>query len=865
MSTETTIESLSGTTVGSYALRDVVGKGGMGVVYKAHHSVLDREVCVKFLSAELGRHEKFRQQFEREARTLAKLSHPNVLTIHDMGTHGDACYLVTEYVRGGNLLDLRRRRSLGREELAGIVLGIGRGVAYVHRSGFLHRDLKPSNILVSESGDVKLVDFGIAMETAGQGAMKPTGSPGTLRFCAPEIIVGQPYDQKADQFSLAMTLFVFMAGNYPECGKKASELSSILPPAVDAVLERAMSLQPSVRFESVEKFCCSLLAGLLGLSEVPATLSRCPVPESDFHHGNLTPAIDSTTPPTASPIPLLGGGITPAPRASASAPAAASVSLPPPARNASARRWGAIAVAAVAGVLLAGSALAYLLASGGSHRATAMAEPESAPVAAVASMAAEPDALETAQAVGHPVAPVEATVATARPTIAAATPWQAAGRVSIASEPFSFLASGDGSTLYAATFHNGPPNSGKKAIPLYRVSGIAQGTPVARVFHQREFAPQQGYSGVAVSPETGDVYISIDAGEGKQGTVLCLDGSGQPRAGFGQLGILTLSKRSLGVAVAGGRLLVLVDWADVLVLDAATGRPDGLPLTAGQRLLLRDVAYDAQRDRVLAAGAGVLATWRLQSRQFEGAATLEENAVPRSMEGLTMDPGTGRAVVCLPSAVLEAAGRGAHVHVGNDPAMFLHAADAATIGWDTLVVSDLKGKCLHLFKRPGPAPQVAQAAPPSTPAWAPAPAAVPTQTPSPTPPPIIATSPATSPIITTAAVGQNVGQTVVLSGTVQSVRDSWSERAPNIMVLDDGIGTVDVVFWKDTRAGMDAGLLQPGTVVVLAGKATEFRGRPQVQLGGSAAIVRSIPTRINEQAIAVQATAAAFAASQPGQ
>jgi len=855
---ETSLAGMVGQSVGGYRLDEVVGKGGMGVVYRARQTALDREVCIKFLSPDLGHREEFRRQFEREAKTLAKLSHPNVLTVHDLGSHGDSHYLVTEFVRGGNLLDLRRRRALSAEELAGIVLCIGRGVSYIHRSGILHRDIKPSNILVSDAGDVRIVDFGIAMDVGGTHSV--AASSGTLRYRAPEIIVGRPFDQKADQFSLAMALFAFMTGNYPECGQKPSQLQRNLPPAVDPVLERGMHPNPADRFDTVEAFCCALIAGLLGLPEVPATYARCPVPESEFHHGNLTPLVESTPPtspaqdkPTTAPgVPkpspktqppssptrtgLPGGGLPPYIPAKPS---------PPPVPRPSSKRWIAVAAIAAVAVLAAAGLVAAL---GG-----AKTSPPRMPPPASRADAPTPPREQAPAPIGL-ASPADAPPAESN--------WTLAGTLDIPSESYSFLASADGTTLYAATFHNGPAGSPPRKLPLLRIRGIGAGKPMVQTFLEREFPPQRGYSGVAEHPATGDVYVSVDAGEGKPGTVLCLSPQGEPRPLFGKLGTLALPNRTLGVAVAGNALLVAVDWGQVLVLDASTGASSGAPLSAGKPVYLRDVACDAARDRVFAAGGGVVASWTLSTRQLQGVTTLREGIVPRSADAVGFDPSSGVAFASVPGAMLRSgAGQGETLGSG-----FQNPADAVAVGRDTLAVSDLSKKRIYLLNRAGTPLGVASS--PPTPMAPPFSAAVPRQTPAPNPAPPtpaptpVPTDPLPADFIKASALPSHQGKIVVLAGTVDSMRDAWNERAPSILALRDDSGTVEVVFWTNTRARIDETLLKPGQFVVVAGTAEVYRDRPQLQLGGPGAIARADQANHGLQATETLRMATAFISSQ---
>ncbi len=143
-------------------LLELLGRGGMGAVYKARQSALDRMVAVKILPPSLGRDRAFTDRFTREARALARLNHPHIVTVHDVGCTGDFCYFVMEYVDGVNLREALRTGQIDPAKALAIVRQICDALEYAHEEGIVHRDIKPENILIDRRGRVKIADFGLA-------------------------------------------------------------------------------------------------------------------------------------------------------------------------------------------------------------------------------------------------------------------------------------------------------------------------------------------------------------------------------------------------------------------------------------------------------------------------------------------------------------------------------------------------------------------------------------------------------------------------------------------------------------------------------------------------------------------------------
>jgi serine/threonine protein kinase len=199
---------------------EVLGRGGMGVVCRARQKTLDRDVALKILPPELGKDAAFAERFTREARALAKLSHPNVVTVHEAGQAGDLLYLVMEFVEGVNL---RQAQSAGRLDPAkalAIVPQICDALQYAHDHGVVHRDIKPENILIDRSGEVKIADFGLAKLLWPLPAdTRLTGTEqvmGTFHYLAPEQIrTPKDVDHRADIYSLGVVFYEMLTGELP--------------------------------------------------------------------------------------------------------------------------------------------------------------------------------------------------------------------------------------------------------------------------------------------------------------------------------------------------------------------------------------------------------------------------------------------------------------------------------------------------------------------------------------------------------------------------------------------------------------------------------------------------------------------------
>ena len=256
-----------------YELEELVGTGGMSSVYRARDRLLERRVAIKVLHEHYSRDEDYVERFRREARSAAKLSHPNIVTVIDRGEADGRQFIVFEYVDGENLKQLvgSKGRLPVREALE-LGIQIGRALAFAHTQGLVHRDVKPQNVLLA-GGDAKVTDFGIARSLDMQVGLTQTGTVlGTSEYISPEQATGRQVDARTDIYSLGAVLYELLAGQPPYSGDSFVSVAmrhvndpvpSItharpdVPLRVDAALRRALAKDPDDRFETMDELVAS--------------------------------------------------------------------------------------------------------------------------------------------------------------------------------------------------------------------------------------------------------------------------------------------------------------------------------------------------------------------------------------------------------------------------------------------------------------------------------------------------------------------------------------------------------------------------------------------------------------------------------
>ncbi len=234
-----------------------LGRGGMGVVYKARQKSLNRVVAIKVLAPEREHDARFAERFAREAELLAKLSHPHIVTIHDFGRADGLFYIVMEFVDGVNLRDLLREAKIEPKQALAIVPPVCEALQYAHDHGVVHRDIKPENLLLDREGRVKIADFGIAALVGGDGAGERAGTP---PYMAPEQGGGKSgasataIDHRADIYALGVVLYEMLTGERPGREVVAPSRKVQIDVRLDEIVLRALEKQPELRYATATEF-----------------------------------------------------------------------------------------------------------------------------------------------------------------------------------------------------------------------------------------------------------------------------------------------------------------------------------------------------------------------------------------------------------------------------------------------------------------------------------------------------------------------------------------------------------------------------------------------------------------------------------
>jgi tRNA A-37 threonylcarbamoyl transferase component Bud32 len=265
-----------------YELEEVVGHGGMSTVYKAHDSLLERNVALKVLHQQYNEDEDFVERFKREARSVAQLQHPNIVTVIDRGEEAGRQYIVFEFIDGENLKELVVRKGrLDLRDALEVALEVAHGLAFAHDHGLVHRDVKPQNVLLNGDGRAKVTDFGIARSLDVDHGVTQTGTIlGTSNYIAPEQASGQPVDAQTDVYSLGVVLYEMLTGEPPFPGESfvAVAMKHIQEPAPNVLdvrgdvplraaemIDRALEKDPEHRFPTMAAFAAEIEANLAEL------------------------------------------------------------------------------------------------------------------------------------------------------------------------------------------------------------------------------------------------------------------------------------------------------------------------------------------------------------------------------------------------------------------------------------------------------------------------------------------------------------------------------------------------------------------------------------------------------------------------
>jgi serine/threonine protein kinase/tetratricopeptide (TPR) repeat protein len=277
----------AGTRLGPYEIVAAIGAGGMGEVYRARDTRLDRDVAIKVLPAEFASDPERLRRFEQEARAVAALDHPNILALYDVGTHEGLPYLVTQLLEGESLRDRLSGRVLPVRKAVETAVQIAQGLAAAHERGIVHRDVKPGNVFITKDGHVKVLDFGIAKVAIPQPSGAPGGAPtvveateagttlGTVGYMSPEQLRGQPVDHRTDIFSFGCVLYEMLSGQRAFAGETAADtITEVLSkdpaplggagggvsPALQGIVGRCLEKRPDDRFSSAHDLALALNA-----------------------------------------------------------------------------------------------------------------------------------------------------------------------------------------------------------------------------------------------------------------------------------------------------------------------------------------------------------------------------------------------------------------------------------------------------------------------------------------------------------------------------------------------------------------------------------------------------------------------------
>jgi len=262
-----------GAMISRYKIMEKIGEGGMGVVYKALDTKLDRTVALKFLPPGLLCDAEARARFEHEAKLASALSHNNITTIHEIDEVEGRCFIAMEYIDGKSIKELTREGSLSFDEIVDISLQIERGLDAAHKKGVVHRDIKSDNIMVSTDGVVKIMDFGLAKLKGVTKLTKEGTTVGTLQYMSPEQLQGRKIDQRSDIFSSGVVLYEMITGRLPFRGEdQAAVIQSILnetpeplarykadvPDSLQRIVEKALSKDKEERYQHADELVADL-------------------------------------------------------------------------------------------------------------------------------------------------------------------------------------------------------------------------------------------------------------------------------------------------------------------------------------------------------------------------------------------------------------------------------------------------------------------------------------------------------------------------------------------------------------------------------------------------------------------------------
>ncbi len=290
--TQSFVALVAGTKVQHYKIIKNIGVGGMGEVYLAEDTALKRRVALKFLPNALCHDEASKARFTREAQAAAKLDHPNIVTVYEVGDHGGRPFFAMQHIEGKPLRDLIKEDFLSLSRAVSIVIQICEGLTEAHSAGVIHRDIKPGNIILDKNSHPKLVDFGLAAVSVGERLTASGTTMGTAGYMSPEQAQGQKIDQRSDLFSLGVVLYEMIAGRRPFGGKDlAATLHAIthdtpeplarfkadVPAELQRIVIKTLEKNPDARYQHADDLLVDLKQLAQGMDTATLPVSATPV------------------------------------------------------------------------------------------------------------------------------------------------------------------------------------------------------------------------------------------------------------------------------------------------------------------------------------------------------------------------------------------------------------------------------------------------------------------------------------------------------------------------------------------------------------------------------------------------------------
>ena len=291
-----------------YEIMASIGEGGMANVYLAHDAILDRNVALKVLRGDLENNEKFIRRFQREAKSVSDLSHPNIVEVYDVGEEEEQHYIVMEYIDGKTLKQLvQKRGALTVAEVIDIMAQITDGLKVAHAAYIIHRDIKPQNIMIQDNGMIKITDFGIAMSMNATQLTQTNSVMGSVHYLPPEQASGKTATMKSDIYSAGILMYELLTGSVPFKGDNAVEIAlkqmkeripsirkqnPLIPQSVENIVLKATAKNPKNRYETIEEMHEDVIHAL-DEDRQNETKYHYPYPESELDESRAVPIKDA--------------------------------------------------------------------------------------------------------------------------------------------------------------------------------------------------------------------------------------------------------------------------------------------------------------------------------------------------------------------------------------------------------------------------------------------------------------------------------------------------------------------------------------------------------------------------------------------